>query len=289
MYSLCLFRRLAALAFALALAACASIVPDVETAARTPAPPALSIPAGPRIVPPVGYIDYCLRHAEDCGGGTDRPAAIDLTPARWFSLLSVNDAVNRLPQIADIVHYRRREYWTLPDARGGDCEDLVLLKRKLLVQRGWPMDALLLATALDPSGEGHALLIVATRKGDLVLDSRSAKILPWSATPYRWKARQSRERPYVWVALDRATSSPAPEPALPPVGAPAPFLAAAERVRLRNAAVTSMMPQAPARQAPLRQAEVPLVLASETRTPPASSPSVTASDSSAGTWWTSSP
>ncbi len=209
-----------------------------------PMPVANAMPTGQRIVPPIGYIGYCLRHAEDCGGGTDAPADVDLTPARWFTLVAVNDEVNRLPEITDIANYEKPEYWTLPNARGGDCEDMALLKRKRLIERGWPADALLLATTLDTDGAGHAVLLVAAQGGELVLDNKTSAILPWRMTPYRWKARQSRERPYAWVDLDPSTFRAVTEAHLPPPGAPPPFIVAALKLKARNA-TTGTLASAP--------------------------------------------
>ncbi len=44
----------------------------------------------------------------------------------------------------------------------GDCEDYALLKRKMLMQAGWPREALLMTVVRDKKGEGHAVLTVKT-------------------------------------------------------------------------------------------------------------------------------
>ncbi len=188
------------------------------------------MPVGQQVVPPHGFIGFCLRSEPDCAGGTDTPSNPALTPARWSELNDVNDYVNRLPEIEDSDNYGRTEYWTYPNERGGDCEDLALLKRKLLIARGWPADAVLLATAQEWNGEGHALLVVVTDKGDFVLDNKNPAIVSWRDAPYTWKARQSRARPYVWVDLDRDTFRNAAMETLPPLGATAPFILAARRI-----------------------------------------------------------
>lgn len=188
------------------------------------------MPVGQQMVPPYGFIGFCLRNEPDCAGGTDKPSNPALTPARWSELNAVNDYVNRLPEIEDEDNYGRTEFWAYPNRRGGDCEDLALLKRKLLIARGWPVDALLLATAQEWNGEGHALLVVVTDKGDFVLDNKNAAIVPWRDAPYTWKERQSRARPYVWVDLDRGTFKGTAAESLPPLGATAPFILAAHKV-----------------------------------------------------------
>jgi predicted transglutaminase-like cysteine proteinase len=48
----------------------------------------------------------------------------------------------------------------------------VLLKRKMLIDAGWPREALLITVVRDKKGEGHAVLTVKTDKGEFVLDNR---------------------------------------------------------------------------------------------------------------------
>ena len=93
---------------------------------------------------------------------------------------------------------RRR---THPDDGYGDCEDYVLLKRRMLVQVGWPRETLLVTVVRDEKGEGHAVLTVITDEGDYVLDNQNKDILIWSDTGYRFIKRQSQSNPNVWVAL----------------------------------------------------------------------------------------
>ncbi|HEX7774927.1 MAG TPA: transglutaminase-like cysteine peptidase [Parvibaculum sp.] len=188
--------------------------------------PASYLPSGQEVPPPSGFIGFCLRHEADCEGGTDKPSDLPLTPGRWTELNTVNDFVNRQPQVSDLAHYGVAEYWTYADARGGgDCEDLALEKRRLLVSQGWPADALLIATVREWNGDGHAVLLVETAAGEFVLDNKNWRIVPAAETPYIWRARQSRQRPYVWVNLDRGSFRQLAT-ALPPLGAPVPFIEA---------------------------------------------------------------
>lgn len=200
-------------------------------ASATPAPPAsVAMLTGQQVVPPNGFIDLCLRDEAECAGGTDSPVPVTLTPAKWSELDAVNDYVNRLPQLDDDANYGVADYWTLPNDRGGDCEDLALMKRSLLLARGWPVSALLLASAEQWNGEYHAALIVATDHGDYVLDNLNREIVAWRDAPYVWKKRQSRERPYLWVMLDKSKFMANPD-VLPPLGAPVPFIEAAIKMR----------------------------------------------------------
>lgn len=185
------------------------------------------MPAGGQVMPPFGFVAFCLRDAGECEGGTDSPMEVALTPARWTELNEVNAYVNRaVTQIEDRDNHGSAEYWDFPNALGGDCEDLALLKRKLLIERGWPAEALLMTVARERAGDGHAVLTVVTDKGDYVLDNKNWAILAWADAPYIWVKRQSPKRPYVWVALDRKGTGIAAEERLPPLGTPAPFLAA---------------------------------------------------------------
>jgi predicted transglutaminase-like cysteine proteinase len=94
--------------------------------------------------------------------------------------------------MTDMDHWGVLERWNYPDDGYGDCEDYVLLKRRLLIQLGWPREALLVTVVLDNEDVGHAVLTVATDKGDLVLDNKKEDILLWSMTGYRFVKRQSQ-------------------------------------------------------------------------------------------------
>jgi len=187
----------------------------------------LHMPVGGQVMPPFGFVAFCLRDAKACEGGTDAPAEVALTPERWTELNEVNAYVNRaVAQVEDRDNQGVAEYWDFPNALGGDCEDLALLKRKMLIERGWPAEALLMTVARERSGDGHAVLTVTTDKGDYVLDNKNWAIVAWADAPYLWVKRQSPKRPYAWVSLDRPTARVMAEQSLPPLGAPAPFLAA---------------------------------------------------------------
>ncbi len=71
----------------------------------------------------------------------------------------------------------------------------------MLMQAGWPREALLITVVRDKKGEGHAVLTVKTDKGDFVLDNQNQEVLSWAETGYRFVKRQSQSDPNVWVAL----------------------------------------------------------------------------------------
>jgi predicted transglutaminase-like cysteine proteinase len=101
-------------------------------------------------------------------------------------------------------HWGVIEKWSLPSDGYGDCEDYVLLKRKMLIDAGWPREALLITVVRDKMNEGHAVLTVKTDKGEFVLDNQNENVLAWTETGYRFVKRQSQGDPNVWVSLGDA-------------------------------------------------------------------------------------
>lgn len=182
------------------------------------------MPTAQQVLPPFGFIAFCLINQQACDGGTDDPQPLKLDAEMYGQLVAINDAVNALPEIADAEMFGREEFWTYAGQSGGDCEDLALEKRRRLMAAGWPADALLLATANDERGNGHAVLVVASAEGDYVLDNKHKSVTLWSDLPYRWRTRQSRLRPYVWLNIDPLKAAATPMAEYPPLGSPAPFL-----------------------------------------------------------------
>jgi predicted transglutaminase-like cysteine proteinase len=100
------------------------------------------------------------------------------------------------------------EKWTYPEDGYGDCEDYVLLKRRMLMQLGWPREALLITVVRDHKGDGHAVLTVRTNKGEMILDNQVADILLWADTGYRYIKRQSQSDPNIWISLGDTRPTP---------------------------------------------------------------------------------
>ena len=125
-----------------------------------------------------------------------------LTAKAWKDLVRINRWVNEhIKPMTDMDHWGVVERWTYPDDGYGDCEDYVLLKRRMLMQAGWPRQALLITVVRDKKGEGHAVLTVKTDKGEFILDNQEEEILLWSETGYRFVKRQSQIDPNTWVSL----------------------------------------------------------------------------------------
>jgi predicted transglutaminase-like cysteine proteinase len=160
----------------------------------------LSMQVGGPTSPPVGYIEFCQDFPKECiTHGAD--IAEPLTERTWRDLQDINLLANRIVTPAtDQEIYHRDEVWTLPEAYG-DCEDYVLLKRKWLIERGWPSSALLVTVVFDEVGDGHAVLLAHTSRGDFVLDNKTDKLRRWYETAYRFVKRQSTEDPNRWVSI----------------------------------------------------------------------------------------
>jgi predicted transglutaminase-like cysteine proteinase len=133
---------------------------------------------------------------------SDSRVRVHLDQKRWEQLAAINEAVNiGVRPTTDQELYGRAEVWDFPDG-SGDCEDFVLLKRKMLMDKGWPAAALLITVVRQTNGDGHAVLTVTTNRGDLVLDNLDSHIQLWSETSYRYLKRQSEYDTGAWVAIE---------------------------------------------------------------------------------------
>ena len=151
---------------------------------------------------PIGWTDFCNENPHDCDGKPLEARDAVLTQKSWKELVRINKYVNdHVRPMTDIDHWGVVERWSYPDDGYGDCEDYVLLKRRMLLQAGFPRQALLITVVRDTKGEGHAVLTVKTDRGEFVLDNQEERIMAWTETNYRFVKRQSQIDPNVWVAL----------------------------------------------------------------------------------------
>ena len=165
---------------------------------------------------PIGWTEFCSNLPKECIGSTSSPRDVVLNAKSWKDLVRINKFVNdSIKPITDMDHWGVVEKWSYPDDGYGDCEDYVLLKRKLLAQAGWPREALLITVVREKSGDGHAVLTVKTDKGEFVLDNQNPDVLLWTETSYRFVKRQSQIDPNLWVSLGdpRPTIATATSPA----------------------------------------------------------------------------
>ena len=128
---------------------------------------AIYVSVGATSRPPIGWVEFCTEHPKDCATGPSAPRDVVLTRKAWKDLIRVNKWVNdTIKPITDLDQWGVVEKWSYPDTGKGDCEDYVLLKRRMLMQAGWPREALLITVVRDKKGDGHAVLTVKTDKGD---------------------------------------------------------------------------------------------------------------------------
>ena len=157
---------------------------------------------GAVVSPPMGWTQFCADNPSDCTPKDTIARDIVMTQKIWADLGRVNKLVNdTVKPITDIDHWGTIEKWSYPTDGYGDCEDYVLLKRKMLIDAGWPQESLLITVVRDRNGEGHAVLTVTTDKGDFVLDNENSGIVPWRDTGYRYIKRQSQTNPNQWVSI----------------------------------------------------------------------------------------
>ena len=175
--------RFLALILAVSLGAC-SAMPDNGTVLQD----AGSVPT-PQ---PVGAAAYCAAPSATAAqafwdafcNGNATPTTVALTPDRWSELQSVQTEVDAS------IAYVPSDSWD-PLSSAGDCKTYAAKTVLLLLDRGWPAGAMRIATAFvnDGSaqqGASHAVVLVDTDHGTIVLDSRQGSPRPWESLSYIW-------------------------------------------------------------------------------------------------------
>ncbi len=157
--------------------------------------------------PVQAWVKFCERYAGECDVNPAEPATVTLTSRTMRVLNTVNRKVNAaIKPKTDMEHFGIVDRWDLPDDGYGDCEDYQLLKRKILIeQHGLPRRALRMTVVIDELGEGHAVLMVRTDEGDLVLDNKRSAVLPWHETGYVFVKREGQDG-RDWVSLGERSS-----------------------------------------------------------------------------------
>jgi predicted transglutaminase-like cysteine proteinase len=153
---------------------------------------------------PYGWTDFCSRQPQECNQAVLAPADVDLTLRSWETLSRVNREVNAsIVPVSNLEHWgTRMDHWDYPTDGKGDCKIYALQKRRLLIEKGYPRQALLMTIVRDHNDQGHAILTVRTNSGEFILDNLTDEIKPWEATGYRYVKRQSQEDPNIWVAIE---------------------------------------------------------------------------------------
>jgi predicted transglutaminase-like cysteine proteinase len=159
---------------------------------------------------PYGWVEFCGRYRGECPDDDRAAQPIDLTPAVMRKIQRINATVNKsVAPVSDVDHWGVVDQWDYPTDGKGDCEDYALLKRRMLMDEGFPRQALLMTVVKEANGDGHAVLTVKTTRGEFVLDNLGDEVKAWNRTPYRFVKRQSEQNPNVWVSIGAPTAAPA--------------------------------------------------------------------------------
>ncbi len=152
---------------------------------------------------PSGAIDLCERYVWACARSEE-----GVSYKEDLRLLKkINRSVNRkVSSVGDNVQYDTDEYWALPTARGGDCEDYALLKKKELIEAGFDPQKLLISTATSPRTGGHAVLIYRSQEGDLILDNLTNQVKLWTKARLFLIKAQDPDDPTSWHDVYKKTS-----------------------------------------------------------------------------------
>lgn len=129
---------------------------------------------------------------------------MSLTTSTQNTLRDLNDAhsfMRNTPYVPDAG----RDYWEPATPAGGDCEDIVLSARRLMIDRGWDYRRLLVTLVQTPAGAMHCVLLAILDFGELILDREQYRYMtPKSCRGlgYRFIMRQSPENPSEWEAIE---------------------------------------------------------------------------------------
>ena len=185
-------------------------VGSVDARSRSPQDSNLLMPievASPTLAP-FQHVRFCLRYPSDCKPDPTENKRIDLNEQNLELLKRVNHSVNVY------INPRPKSYgpylgegWTIGPEMG-DCNDYAVTKRHQLLESGLPSKALRLSVVKTASGVGHLILVVATTKGDIVLDDLTEVIRPWQSTDYHWLKIQSATDSKFWYEIKRPAIGP---------------------------------------------------------------------------------
>lgn len=153
---------------------------------------------------PYGWVDFCGRRPEECNVSPLPAADVKLTAETWNYLERINRQVNAsIEPMSNLEHWgTMMDHWDYPVDGKGDCKIYALYKRKLLLDAGFPRQALLMTIVRDLNDEGHTILTVKTDRGDFVLDNLADQVRPWDVTGYNFLKRQSQQNPNIWVSIN---------------------------------------------------------------------------------------
>ena len=161
----------------------------------------ISLIADGRVQPTKAWLAFCDRQPAECRVNRADPEVVPFSQNLWNTLIRINRKVNaEIKPVTDIVHWGISDRWDYPTDGQGDCEDIQIEKRRLLQAEGVPARAMRIAMVINKEGEGHAVLLVRTDRGDYVLDNRVNTVMAWYRTGYVWVKREG-DGGRDWVSL----------------------------------------------------------------------------------------
>jgi predicted transglutaminase-like cysteine proteinase len=155
-----------------------------------------------------GWVSFCGQNPAECAVDASEPETVELTAQVWQTIIRINRHVNgSIKPATDKAHWGVEDRWDFAEDGYGDCEDYQLVKRRLLVEAGFPRRALLMTVVIDDEGQGHAVMMVRTNRGDYILDNKRNAVLPWHQTGYTFVKREG-DLGAAWASLGGASASP---------------------------------------------------------------------------------
>ncbi|MBD9385576.1 transglutaminase-like cysteine peptidase [Agrobacterium sp. AGB01] len=190
----------APLARALLIAAVAGLFSAASVQAENKG--SLSMVTGGVTSQPIGHYEFCQKYTAECNVRSKLTAPPRVTEYGWKLVREINASVNNsIIAMTDQEIYGRDEVWEYPTT-AGDCEDYVLLKRKMMIENGFSVSDLLITVVRKPDGEGHAVLTLRTTEGDFILDNLSDEVKLWTDTQYTYLKRQASFNSGRWVSIE---------------------------------------------------------------------------------------
>jgi predicted transglutaminase-like cysteine proteinase len=180
-----------------------AVFANLSQASETGLPNASFAAVGAPTSVPYGWVDFCGRRPEECSLGQLSPLDVRMSKSTWATLNRINKRVNAaIEPVTNLAHWGTIvDHWDYPVDGKGDCKVYALYKRKLLIEAGFPRQALLMTVVKDLEGEGHAVLTVKTDHGEFVLDNLTDDIRAWDGNGYTYIKRQAQYDPNVWLDL----------------------------------------------------------------------------------------
>ena len=123
---------------------------------------------------------FCAMSPAECVPGGASKVTLDEKLVRTLS--QINAKVNR--SIRPKLDSATLQVWRV-NPSVGDCKSYVVSKRHQLIRAGLPPSALRIAYVKTRDGQGHAVLVVKTDRGDIALDNMTSEIKLMRDTGYK--------------------------------------------------------------------------------------------------------